>query len=159
MARIIVWLICGGFSVMFLYVGVTQFFQQRRNLEHAEQVDATIIESKVFVSTTRDTDQRVGFSNSTTSYRPDVRFQYRVGGEQYESDRLYPTVIVQGYASHESAAAELAPFPLNATVRAWVDREHPERAFLINEKSSAPLAFVILGCVLPLVGWGLGKVV
>jgi hypothetical protein len=158
-ARIITYLICGGFAAMFLYVGATQFWQQRRNLANAESVDATIVHSTVTVSTTRDTDGRVGFSNSTTSYSPDVRFTYRVGGQQYESARLNPTIIGTGYASEESAAAELAAYPLNAKVRAWVNPAHPEQAFLNGEKSNGPIVFLILGLVMPVVGYFVGKIV
>lgn len=158
-ARIITYLICGGFAAMFLYVGATQFWQQRRNLEHAEPVDAVIVHSEVFESTTRDTDGRVGFSNSTTTYRPDVKFTYRVGGQQYESERLNPTVIGTGYASRESAAAELAPYPLHAKVRAWVNPAFPDQAFLNGERSNGPIVFLVLGFVLPVVGYVLGKFV
>ncbi len=158
MAAIIGYLICGGFSVMFLYVGITQLLQQRRNLENAERIDAIVIASSVSVSKTADTDGRVGFSNSTTSHSPDVRFRYVVDGETYESTRLYPSVIERSYASASAAADVLASFPLNAKVRAWVDRAHPERAFLIAEKSSGPLVFVILGFVMIPVAWGVGKI-
>src|SRR5215212_2076546 len=79
MACIITLIICCGFAAMFLYVGAMQFWQQRRNLAHARPVDAVIVHSAVKTSKTRDTDQRVGFSNSTTSYLPEVRFQYGAG--------------------------------------------------------------------------------
>lgn len=158
-AQTITYIICGGFAVMFLYVGTTQFVQQRRNRANAEPIDATIVHSDVRESTTSDTDGRVGFSNSTTSYSPDVRFTYRVAGRAYESDRLYPTSIGRAYASRESAAEVLTPFPTGASVRAWVNPAHPEQAFLIDEKTSGPIVFVLLGCVLPLVGWFAGKIV
>src|SRR5215208_503458 len=144
MARIITLLICCGFAAMFLYVGAIQFWQQRRNLAHAEPVDALIVHSSVKVSKTRDTDQRVGFSNSTTSYLPEVRFQYRVPGTEYSSERLYPSIIERGYASESAAAEVLAPFPLQARVRAHVNEAHPDQAFLIAERSNGPLVFLIL---------------
>jgi Protein of unknown function (DUF3592) len=159
MARLIAYAICGGFGIMFLYVGITQFVQQRRNLANAERVDAVITESSVSVSKTADTDGRVGFSNSTTSYSPDVRFRYVVSGERYESTRLYPSIIGRGYASHADAAAELAPFPLEAKVRAWVNRSHPDQAFLIGEKTNGPLVFIVLGFAMIPIAWGVGKIV
>lgn len=157
MARIIVTIIFGGFGLVMLYVGVTQFVQQRRLLEHAERVDAVITHSEVFVSTTRDTDSRIGSSNSTTSYRPDVKFRYRVGGEQYESDLLYPNIIVTAYASRESAAEELAPFPLEATVRAYVDPSLPDKAFLVASSGKGPVVFIVIGLLLPPVAWFVGR--
>lgn len=157
MARIIATLIFGGFGLVLLYVGITQFVQQRRNLANAERVDATITESVVFTSTTRDTDQRLTSSNSTTSHRPDVKFRYVVAGTTYESDLLYPTKIVTAYASKAAAEEELAPFPLNAVVRAYVDPAHPELAFLVAEKTNGPIGFIIIGLLLPPLIWWLGK--
>lgn len=157
MARIIATLIFGSFGLVLFYVGVTQFIQQRQNMANAEPIDATIIESKVFTSTTADTDSRMLRSNSTTSHRPDVKFRYVFGGTTYESDRLYPSIIVTSYASEAAAAAELAPFPLNAKVRAWMDTAHPERAFLVAQETKGPIVFMIIGLLLPPLVWWLGK--
>jgi hypothetical protein len=144
---------------MFLYVGAVQFWQQRRNLARAEPVDAIIVHSAVKVSTTRDTDQRIGSSNSTTSYLPEVRFRYLVAGTEYVSERLYPSIIERGYASEGAAAEVLAPFPVEASVRAHVNRAHPDQGFLIAEKSNGPLVFLILGVLLPPLGWFVGRYV
>lgn len=157
MARIITFVIFGGLGLMMLYVGITQFVQQRRNLTNADRVDATIVHSQVDVSTTTDTDQRVGFSNNTTTYSPNVRFRYRVSGQEYESDRIYPTIIGRGYASTSDAAEVLAPFPVNAKVRAFVDPSHPEHAFLIADASNGPIVFIVLGLLLPPLAWFVGK--
>lgn len=159
MAQWITFLIFGGFGVMLLYVGVTQFVQQRRNLADARPIDAVVVRSEVVSSTTADTDGRVGFSNSTTSHSPEVRFRYQVLGTEYESDRLYPNIIARGYASTESAAEALAPFPLHATVRAYVDPSHPEQAFLIREHGNGLLVFIVLGVVLPPLAWFVGAYV
>ena len=159
MARIITLLLFCAFASMFLYVGAMQFWQQRRNLAHAEPVDALIVHSTVKVSKTRDTDQRVGFSNSTTSYSPEVRFRYTVAGAEYESERLYPSIIERGYASESAAAEVLAPYRLETKVRAHVNTAHPEQAFLIAEKSNGPIVFLILGVLLPPLGWVVGKYV
>lgn len=158
-AQIITLLIFCGFASMFLYVGAVQFWQQRRNLANAERVDAVIVHSAVKTTTTRDSDGRVGFSNSTTSHLPEVRFQYDVGGRQYASERLYPSIIERGYASEAAAAEVLAPFRLQSTVRAYVNEAHPDQAFLIAERTNGPLVFLILGVLLPPLGWFVGKYV
>ena len=159
MARIITFVIFGGFGLMLLYVGATQLIQQRRSLTNAERVDAVIVHSEVFTSTSADTDARLLRSNSTTSHRPDVKFRYAVGGQQYESDLLYPTIIVTSYASRDEAAKELAPFPVNARVRAFVDPSHPEQAFLIANAGKGPIVFIIIGLLLPPLAWFVGKYV
>jgi hypothetical protein len=157
MARIIVTVIFGGFGLVLAFVGVRQFFMQRRLLANAQPVDAVIVQSEVFTSTSANTDRRALRSNSTTSHRPDVRFRYRVGANDYESDLLYPTIIVQGYASRESAAQELAPFPLHAKVRAFVDPTLPGKAYLIAASTKGPIVFIIVGLALPPIAWLVGK--
>ncbi|MEQ1690583.1 MAG: DUF3592 domain-containing protein [Gemmatimonas sp.] len=159
MARIITFVIFGGFGLVMLYVGITQLIQQRRSLTYSERIDAEIVHSEVFTSTSADTDPRLGRSTSTTSHRPDVRFRYMVGGQQYESDLLYPTIIVQSYASRENAAEALAPFPVHAKVRAYVDPSHPGQAFLIADAGKGPIVFIIIGLLLPPLAWFVGKYV
>jgi hypothetical protein len=159
MVRIIVFIIFGGFGLVMLYVGVTQMVTQRRLLANAERVDAVIVHSDVFSSTSSDNDSRPLRSTSTTTHRPDVKFRYRVKGKDYESDLMYPNIIVQTYASRESAAEALVPFPLNAAVRAYVDPSLPDKAYLIASAGSGPTVFIIIGLLLPPVAWFVGKYV
>lgn len=159
MARIITFIIFGGFGLVMLYVGITQYFIQRRLLTNARRVEAVVVRSEVFSSTTSDTDSRPLRSNSTTTHRPEVRFRYTVGDTEYESDLLYPNVIVRSYASRESAAAELVPFPVNARVQAYVDPSMPDKGYLIASAGSGPIVFVVLGVILPPLAWFVGKYV
>ena len=157
MARIITVIIFGGFGLFMLYTGITQLVQQRRNLAHAAPIEAIVIASAVFTSTSSDTDPRLLRSTSTTTYRPDVTFRYVVAGRAYQSDRLYPSVIVETYPTYEGAAAVTRAFRVGATVRAFVDRAHPERAFLFDEARSGPLVFIAIGLLLPPIAWIVGK--
>ena len=72
---------------------------------------------------------------------------------------IYPNVIAVTHASRESAAEALAPFPLNAKVRAWVDPLLPDQAFLIAEAGAGPVVFMVIGVILPPVAWFVGKYV
>lgn len=135
----------GALGVMLVYVGVTQFFLQRRIAANARPVEAEITRSDVTKSVSMDTDRSVARNTSTTSYTPNVAFRYSVNGVTHESDMFRPNVIGTGYASHADAAAELAPFPLGAKVSAWVDEAHPDKAFLILEKGSGPIVFMLVG--------------
>lgn len=135
----------GALGVMLLYVGVTQFFLQRRIAANARPVNAEITRSDVTKSVSMDTDRSVAHNTSTTSYTPNVAFRYSVGGVEYESDMFRPNIIGTGYSSHRDAAAELAPFPLGAKVTAWVDEAHPDKAFLILEKGNGPIVFMLVG--------------
>jgi Protein of unknown function (DUF3592) len=157
MAQIIVFLIFGGFGLVMLYVGVTQYFRQRRLLRRAQPVDATILKSEVFSSKSADTDSRLLRDNSTTTHRPELRFRYEVNGQTYESELLYPNIIGVGYASRESAAEVLTPFPVGAKVRAFVDPALPDQACLIAEAGAGPVVFVIIGILLPPVAWFVGQ--
>jgi len=157
MAQIIVFLIFGGFGLVMLYVGVTQYFRQRRLLRRAQPVNAIILKSEVFSSKSADTDSRLQRDNSTTTHRPEVRFRYEVNGQTYESELLYPNIIVVTYASRESAAEALAPYPLNAKVHAFVDPSLPGQAYLIAEAGAGPVVFIIIGVLLPPVAWFVGK--
>jgi hypothetical protein len=159
MARIITFIIFGGFGFVLLYVGVTQYFMQRRLLAHAQRVDARIVHSEVFTSTSADTDPRMLRSTSTTTHRPDVKFRYQVGGTEYESDLIHPNIIVTAYPSREAAAQVLEPFPINTTVRAYVDPSLPSKAYLIPSAGKGPIVFMILGLVLPPLAWWVGKYV
>lgn len=153
MAQAIVYVVVAGFGLVMLYVGLTEWAVQRRALRCAAPVDAEIVWHDVVESRSMDTDNRPLRDNSTTSYRPEVKFKYEYGGAWYVSDLLRPTVIVQGYASREGAEAEIRDFPMGARVRAWVDPAAPERGFLTAEWSAGPVVFAVLGLLLPPVGW------
>jgi hypothetical protein len=75
--------------------------------------------------------------NSTTSFRPEIRFRYTFSEREYESDLLRPTIIARGYASAEKAAKELAPFHIGAKALAHVDPQHPDKAFLKKKRLPA----------------------
>ncbi|MFO0857273.1 MAG: DUF3592 domain-containing protein [Phycisphaerales bacterium] len=152
MAGIIVILISAAFGVMMLWVGSTQFLQQRRLLRQVVGVDAVILESKVAGSRSMDTDQRLLRDNSTKSYTPEVKFGYEYQGNRYQSSMLYPTIIERGYASADSAAEELKDYPAGANVRAFVNPDEPAKGFLRCEASVGPMVFVIVGLVVPLAG-------
>ena len=82
-----------------------------------------------------------------------------MSGQTHESDLLYPNVIAVTYASRESAVEALAPFPLKAKVRAWVDPSLPDQALLIAEAGAGPVVFMGIGIILPPVAWLVGKYV
>ena len=159
MARIITFVIFGGFGFVLLYVGVTQFFMQRRLLANAQRVDVRIVHSEVFTSSSAESDPRPLSSTSTTTHRPDVKFRYSLAGTEYESDLMYPNIIVTSYPSRGAAAEALKPFPMNATVRAYVDPSLPGKAYLIQSAGKGPIVFMIIGVILPPLAWWAGKYV
>jgi hypothetical protein len=155
----VVYTIIAGFGLVMLYVGLGEAVAQRRALRSAVPVEATVVSSGVRESRSSDTDHRPLRDNSTSSFLPEVKFRYAVGGKAYESDLLRPTVIVRGYASREGAAEAVRPFAVGSAVTAWVDPAAPERAFLIRESSVGPVVFIILGLLLPPLGWLASRIV
>lgn len=137
--------IFGGLGVMLIYVGITQFFLQRRIAANARPVEVEIIRSDISESTTHDSDPSASRSTSTTTWSPNVAFRYSVNAETYESSLLRPDIIGTSFASQEAAAEEIAAFPLGAKVSAWVDEAHPDKAFLILEKGAGPIVFMLVG--------------
>lgn len=138
-------LMFGGLGVMLVYVGVTQFFLQKRIAANARPIEVEIIRSDVTRSESMDTDRSLTRNTSTTTWSPNIRFRYTVGGAVHESDMLRPNIIGTTYASREEAAAEIAAYPLGAKVMGYVDDRHPDRAFLILEKGAGPLVFMLVG--------------
>lgn len=63
------------------------------------------------------------------------------------------------YASREAAADALVPFPVNATVSAYVDPSLPDKAYLIATEGNGPVVFMIIGMLLPPIAWWVGKYV
>ncbi|MBS0192141.1 MAG: DUF3592 domain-containing protein [Phycisphaerales bacterium] len=138
-------LVFGGLGVMLIAVGAREFFLQRRLMASAVEVDAEVLSAEVRHTTSADTDRRLLRDNSTTSYVPEVRFAYTVGGVRYESDQLYPTVIVSGYASRESALEEIRGYAPGAKVRAYADAATPQRGFLRFRSSANPVWYIVAG--------------
>jgi len=136
-----------GLGLMLVYVGVTQFFMQRRIAAHARPVQAEIIRTEIIRSDSRDTDRSVTRNTSTVTYSPEITFRYSVKGVAYESDLLRPNIIVTSFASREAAAEEIAAFPVGAQVQAWADEAHPDKAFLLLEKGIGPIVFMLVGPV------------
>ena len=145
-----------GFAAMLLAVGVREWRLQRRLLAHARPVEGLVLSVTIRHSASRDTDPSPGRNTSTSSYTPDVRFRYRVGGRSYESDRLGASDIRQGHASHDAAAREVAAFVLGRPVTVLVDPAHPELGFLRAGHSAGPAVFMTLGLAIPPLVWWVG---
>jgi hypothetical protein len=139
-------IVFGVISLVMLGVGIYEYFMQRRLLANARPVKVTITESGVQVSRDVSTD---GNSGSSLSYLPTVKFRYELDGARYESTLLRPVLRVHGYTSYEFAAADLVSFPVGASVSAFVSPSHPDKAYLIKERSRTPMIFIIIGVCIP----------
>lgn len=138
-------LMFGGLGAMLVYVGVTQYFIQKRIAANARPIQVEIIRSDVTRSESKDTDRSLTRNTSTISWSPNVRFRYVVNGRTYESEMLRPNIIGTSYASQAEAAEVIAPYLVGAKVLAYVDDRHPDKAFLILEKGAGPVVFMLVG--------------
>jgi hypothetical protein len=151
--RLVITAVFGSFGLVLLYVGARQYIQQRRLLSHANPVDAEVVVSEVQSSTSSGTGSGPLRKSGTTSHVAVVKFRYEVGGAWHESDLLRPTSIARGHASRDAAAAELEPYPVGARVTAFVHPALPDKGYLVQEASAAPVVFIVLGILLPPVVW------
>ncbi len=138
-------LFLGGLGVMLIVVGAREYVLQNRVLSNVALVDAVILSAEVKSSTSYDSDHRLLRDNSTTTHTPEVRFEYTVEGKRYESDMLYSTAIITGHASKKSAAEEIRAYAVGTRVRAYVNPQLPERAFLRLESTNNPVWFMVAG--------------
>jgi hypothetical protein len=146
-------LMFGGLGLMLLFVGVTQYFLQKRIAANARPVQALILRSEVIKSVSNDTDPSLSRNTSTTSWSPEVAFRYEVNGTAYESDMLRPNIIGTGFASQEDAAAEIEAYPVGARVIAHVDEANPGKAFLKLETGAGPVVFMLVAPLALAAAW------
>jgi hypothetical protein len=100
----------------------------------------------------RDSDERRdGEGDADIFYRPDIRFSYRIGGNDYTTDTWKPGASV-GYGDPAPAEATVARYKPGQTVTVHYDPTHPDTAVL--EPANAQGAGVVLtaGIVFGLAG-------
>jgi hypothetical protein len=117
-----------GLGTLVAGTGAWGAHEQHRRITTWREVPATVTES---------TSRR---HRSETVTR--IRYRYRAGGAEHESDRLLPGPFPLGWAG--TVAEQLARFPVGAAVSAWHDPERPERAFLIPSHSFVPYLVFLL---------------
>jgi hypothetical protein len=66
-------------------------------------------------------------SGRGTGHVPRVTYAYEVDGVKYKGDRIYITDVGE---SPDQARNTIAPFPANASVRVYFDRDDPSRSLL-----------------------------
>lgn len=132
--------------------GGYDYVQQSDAVEHAVEIDATILETGVEA----DEVNRRG-----VDYHPTVRFEYTYEGESHTSSRVYPSTLGRTFDTESAAAEAIADYAVGETVTAYIDPADPDRAFLKRTSTPmGPLLVVGLGTLFALVGGGslLGRV-
>lgn len=149
-ASIFWWFIVG----MFIWHAGSAMWKSRDAVQRFSEAQGEVIESRVESHTSHSSR-----GGSRTSYRPFIRYRYRVQDTMYESAR-YDVGGIQG-TDEQEAAKVVALFPPGAKVPVYYDPESPGSALLrwdVPESNYFLLyflqPFVLVGLVL--VGYTVG---
>lgn len=89
---------------------------------------------------------------STTRYQPEIEYEYRVDGETYTNDSVWPGEDLRG-TNEEKRRAVVERYPEGETVEAFYDPGDPSVAFLENEsQSTASITLIVFGAGFALTG-------
>lgn len=143
----LIWLFCGGFFLFAFFVGgVVSIIFGIRNRKKGEEsqnwpgVSGTI--TNLSVQKDIDTDAE-GFT--TTSYKPEIEYQYQVGEEMYTSDRI-SFGGTSTYSSSKKAEQALEAYTLNGPVTVYYNPEKVDESVL-QQGTKGTMALIIAGGV------------
>ncbi|WP_439026222.1 DUF3592 domain-containing protein [Haloarchaeobius sp. DT45] len=124
------------------YAGLQEYRSQRATLAGRTAVDADVLDATV--------EERQRSTGGDSYFVPVVRYRYEVGGETYESERVYPVTTRVGYPYPDPARELVTRYEDQTSVTAYVDPQNPDSAFLEVEGMRYPLLFATFGASLTL---------
>lgn len=127
-----------GFSLLFLAVGGYLVYEQEQALRSYESTEATVIGTGV----DRDVDREVNEPDSVT-YQPIVEYRYRVDGETYTAENVYPGGT-SSRSDRDWAEGVVDDYRQGETVTAYYNPGNPGEAYLVKQRDLAKFAFVLL---------------
>lgn len=137
------------FSTIFLavlgsltYLTVTETQDSLLVLGQMERVPARILSNRVAM----ETDEK-------SPFRPEITYSYEYRGKEYQSHRIWPNSRISSpvFASREEAEFAVSDIVGQADLKAYVNRNHPERSYLQAVPSTPIFALIALTVVLWLV--------
>ncbi len=126
---------------IFFLLGLGLSIQQRRIIETYRPVQATVLLRRVETVSGRNND----------TYKPLVRYRYRVNGHTYTSQRYN---ALNDSASYSWAQTCIHRYHVGQHCTAWYDPENPNLAVLDHTASFLPTAFMLFS--LPFFAVGIG---
>jgi hypothetical protein len=144
-------LICMGiFILIFLGGGGYMIYRSIQDRKKARasltwpSVQGRVIESRVVESRSTDSD-----GDTTTTYRPYIKYEYQVIGTTFTSDKLAvgPAVSTSNYRKSEEKVNRM---PVGSTVTVYYNPDDPTDAVL-EQRSNAKL-LLILGIIFAVIG-------
>ena len=122
-------LLCGGFFVLVFFIGgvvaiIFGFRNRKKGTESQNwpKVTGTITQTTIKKDTSTDED---GFT--TTSFTPEVEYQYQIGSAAYSNKRV-SFGGTRSFNSHKKAEASISQYPTNASVLVYYDPQNPEES-------------------------------
>jgi hypothetical protein len=121
------------------------YFIQRRDFKASASwpaIPGQIVSSKIIVETERRRDD-VGREREDTTYRPDIRFAYRAGDNDYATD-TWKLGGIMGSGSPKYAEGVVGRYAAGQTVTVYYNQAHPDVAVLEpanRDGASMPLIF------------------
>ena len=137
-------IIYGGLGFLLLWQFGGQVWSYFTSMDW-QQVDGTVISSEVVDA----------WDTSGERYTPQIIYTYEIDATSYEGRQ----VNLQGdlYLGNQLDAEQIiAPYPVGATVRPYVDPSDPTRSVLERDLPTAVWWFVVIGLLLVLLSIGLG---
>ncbi len=144
-------LACAGiFILVFLGGGAYMIYRSIQDRKKAKaslawpSTQGRVIESRVVESRSSDSD-----GDTTTTYRPYIKYEYQVVGSVFTSDKLAigPAVSTSSYRKAEEKVKRM---PAGAAVTVFYNPDDPTEAVL-EQRSNAGL-LLILGIIFVVVG-------
>ncbi len=121
-----------GFLSLFMGVGVLILLLQVVMLLTWRPVPATVLSTGI---------EDVRVNRGRMSYRPVVTYRYAIGGRQYTSSGVTPLNESRGYAWAE---AVIERYHRGQTITAYVDPQHPDRAFVEHWFALFTVVFILV---------------
>jgi hypothetical protein len=135
-ANILIPLIFVVIGLVLIYVYFRSLAQVRAS-EGWSAAQGTVVESWVRRSDTTDNDGSV-----SSSFYPEVRYQYQVMGSEFQGEKI--TFGPKGGGNHYAAEKVIAKYPSGASVKVYYQPDKPGNAVLERSVSGMLLVFGIL---------------
>ncbi len=136
-----------GISIFIgLIVSLFGFFlvmSQTRQLTRYVPVEAVILTARV--------EER---TDETSTYLPEIKFEYVVGGRTYLGRRVFPLTTSNSF--RYLAEGWVKKFPPGRHVKAYYDPRKPAESFLVRKVGLLPYAMLLIGAGILLGGLGMG---
>lgn len=133
--------------------GGYMWMEQGERIDSYEQTEATVVSS--------DVDRRTSSTSeggTSTTYYPEVTYEYTVDGEAYQSENVMPGPGETGKGQRGWAEGIVEDHPEGETVTAYYDPEDPSNAFLVKNREVMFLGVAGFGGLFALLGvWSLVK--